>query len=538
MIPHTLIEQPMGMYAVQNAATMFVFSPRQQHVQAPRPLLYNIPQNFIDRASDRLAKTATGNPQQALSTLADAPDVPLLVTPSMTPNIIDLRSFSDHYTFALIVDDVAPLGPLGVRTAAPTTKPRLIYYGYFIGEPFNPVFHSSHITINPQAQLVITHRTQIHTAHSYMPTGVHTKIAVRGDENLVQPSTLDVLSGGGLHLMKPDLLHKNMAFDPSSGMGISALGVMTGLGGLHREVPLATTLEAPREHMRHLLTAVGASYATMMAQAHSSRYVAPEVEGLREDCLESLVQQSLEGFNPFQSTPWGTGDILTMEVLEKRYPGGALEVKPFILPRTTLYCPTDQTSVGPQNAMASLLTTAVPGMLADKGLAYIDFRYDSYSGERTINDVTSLVPMPQEELAARLEGFWHELMSGLFQVIKMGPGDFNLLASFSVGGVNRVILNLYAMDHRMTDPFEVPSMLGAATGLLGAAEVAQHNAQELHHLIDNLTGGAALSPPADHYAMQVQSGYDGVRHQPPVAAAPAPAPAPFPTITPATKNWV
>jgi hypothetical protein len=155
-----------------------------------------------------------------------------------------------------------------------------------------------------------------------------------------------------------------------------------------------------------------------------------------------------------------------------------------------------------RNVMTSVLSSSLPPLLAEFGLADVSFRYNSWVKSDSldtlvgVNDkglfqlfnISSLYQITQD----RLNNSWNLLQKYLrntvFPIILANAGEFDLMVHCSIAGTSLINLNLKD-ELPESGLVETNNLLGGLNSpLIGAQSVAQTNACELANVVRQIAG--------------------------------------------------
>ena len=458
------------------SAVLWIFSPRFLSPQAKRPLIYNFNQSFVNAADTAVSYASQHDPLK-LKSLISTPECLTSMYASATPEyMIDMRQLSSSWTFMLVTtNDKAGPGGSSLRTMSDN---QILYYGYFVDEPINPLQHMGRLTYNPNAMIMITHKTIINKNTIYGGYE-RTKLHTMADVDIIHPHVMGPLTSQGVSLLRPEDLYQAT----TDGSDMIVMHPETSL--LERQedpVGITSQLSVPRNNIEKILLSVTEARGTINADIAGG---GSNVLTLGRDSYRGLVEQNLQD-NSRLSVDVGLpiNRVITLSVLISRYNPRIESIKLDYNPR---YTPADQTTTSPRNAFSSMLTSIMPAIMSEFLLIDFGFHYNSHTGELKLYDtVAPVCPMSQDALRFQINGFITRLKTDVFPILKMGHGDFALNMQCSCGGMSYINLNFLA-DSMTKDVFDVPTILGGINSpLIGTSQAFSHNAKELGLLIGSL----------------------------------------------------
>ena len=472
------------------SAVLWIFTPRYISPQSKRPLTYNFNQQFVNAADEAVSRASQLDPMQLKLFVSRPQYLSSMYAASVPAYTVDMRQLSASWTFMLVAnnDKTGPTGSLNSMS-----DNQILYYGHFIGEPINPLQHMGRQTFDPNAQMIVTHKTIINkqavVGGSYERTLHHTMT----DVDIIHPAIMGPLTSTGLSLIRPEDLYPATTDGPDMiVMGRPETSLIERQG---EPIGITSRLSVPRHNIETVLQSVAEARGAITSDKASG---GSNVISLGRDSFRSLVEMNLQD-NTRLSMEIGmpTNVLITLSSVIARYNPRIESVR---LDRDPRYIPADQTVVHPRNAFSSMLTTIVPAIMAEFLLIDFGFYYNSHTEELKLFDSCYPVcPMSQESIKFQIVGFIHRLKSDVFPILK-SRGDFILNMQCSCGGISQVNLNFLDDSIITKDIFDVPTILGGLnSSLLGDNTTFDWNAKELGQLIGNLVDTDSDGPPLSHY---------------------------------------
>lgn len=509
-INNTELPAGFGLYLPQQGGTilqqqvkaaMWIFTPRNMTAQAVRPLAYQFDDQFINQTAHAMMKADKTKDSTDLNRLLNSPLMAETVRPEYDRfNYVALDKFSDRYTFVMAISNAGNLrSNLLISTNAPGSISRTLYYGYFLGEPYNTVFHGSDPTFNFMAPMIITHKTVINQATSYLPSGSQTQYNTVVDASIVTPQELALITDPTrpAHMQTPNVLYDTMDATSARHNG----GVMWDTIGSETEVvnqagqqAIAGALNVPVRHMNRIIKSVAAVNAGISADSKLGPLSGGGGTGFFADEVTHRMSEQLRAISGIsQYTELQENQLYTLGDIDRMYNPEVVIIQQ---PQHTLHGAQDQSIISVANQYNSLLTMVVPMILGAAGLSHLMFSYDSYGDgfepKFTSWAVGSAVPMTEQEKLDRVAAVMHELKNGVFaQMLKRD--HFTLHMNADTATMTQVTLNFACDNHKVVEPFEVPSVMGGLlTPLVADADVFARNGHELHNLVNILTGAGGV----------------------------------------------
>jgi len=484
----------------QPTAMLWIFSPRFYSHQAKRPLMYSFNNQFVDIAEEAVAQRTTGQHTAKLDALVRNPHVMSALQPSYMPDhFIDTSLLSNNWTFMLITtNDKTNFSGITHQMA----DNQHLYYGYFVGEPVNPLNHFGQVTPNPNAQLIITHKTLLNKTGSFGGYGQHPRLDMTADLDILYPRLVAPISrspdmtGALTSLMRPEELYANVATGPGGEVTIMYDANMQ-LHHMEEPAQINAALSIPRYNIRKILDSVAdAQQSLSNASFENSNQAA-----IHRDSYDALLAQNLMDGGRLLDQGHPVRAVLFLGALLERYRPKVEVIKQDHMPH---YDPIDQMTGSHRNVFASMLAMIIPSMMVEVMLADITFTYDSHAGgdPRLVDGaiLAGLTEFHPQELRARTLAFLTRLRLEIFPILVLNHGDFALTMHCTCGGVTSINLNFYSDSIASREIFEVPTILGGFnTPMVGTANAFDQNARELSALINGLSDTDRDTPNLSHY---------------------------------------
>jgi hypothetical protein len=472
----------------QISGVLYIFAPRTINDQWRRPLAYQFDKTFLDGAVDTLFHRET---KSALTSFLNNPIHSTCILPGpKNPEFVNLSRLSGNYTFCMCIDnDNVPISPLGIRS--PLSQNRTIYTGFFLEEPVNSVIHGAHQTINPNAHLIITHKTLINKQtiqDNYGYSSVRTKTVADGD--LLNPRLMSQLSNDAESvLMRPSDL---MDYTENVGGGsyVTTIGDTLALKQVQEPITLQSEYVIPQENAKRILSTVHNAFEKAKLNQYGGR-MHPD-PSLTDDVMMSSIYQDLQSTSPLSRIGLKENDVVTIDFLVKRY---GIQIPNVIQAENGRYAVANQSKINAENVLSAYLMNTVPAYLVEFKLSNVGFIYNSFDDKFNIPDedtVGTLVPMALEEMRGCVFAFINALKTRVFPVIKAAHGsEFDLIGYFSCGNTSHCTLNFLDNSILNRDTYEVPTLMGGFnTPLVGSMSLARDNSIQLNTLINAMTDTA------------------------------------------------
>lgn len=459
------------------SAVLHLFSPRLFSDQGKRPIAYQFNAHFTDQAIDAVYHRATTNSGSRIDTLVANPNfMGAMIPQAMPDHLIRMEQLSFFWTFMLIINnDKMGLGGL-VRSVADNMQ---LVYGYFLEEPINPVHHLGHLTINPNAQMIITHKTMVNRHSSVGAYGTHQRLDTMYDIDVVPTQPLAALANMPLAAMRPEDLYNKISLGGGGEFTImhdesQLMHVM------NQPLEMYSKLAVPKQNIKKILDAS----ADALASINASVFEGSALQSLQADAYDDLIRQNLSDGARGIETGLSVHRLYTLGTIMEKYNP---KINPVNLPYHQPYDIQNQAEGSAKNVFASMLATVLPAMMADFVLARICFRYNSHANALEIQGVDPITAMSEEELRKRVNAFIFRMQSELFPIMVQAHGDFDLQINCDCCNVTHINLNFLSDSFKSPEIFEVPTLLGGFNNpLIGSANIIQHNTTELGSFLNTV----------------------------------------------------
>lgn len=505
-----------GLMQTKERAIIFVFEPFQNSIGdvAHRSNQYSFDENFLNTMQQVTEETrrGTATESQIIGDLNTKINLSDNMLPAYRPTWnIRTSALSMNWRFILMLTQNGgemALGNTLVNTGGGTSA-RRIYTGFFTDEPFNPLtFREHHRTLNPNAQLVITHKTVIGTATAYTQHGPRTDLASWGSEDIVQPQILKDLIGGGMagrnhiNLLTPESCLTNTQADEDGG------AIITPGASNILEDRVATVIPDALDHTHRNVSHVIGGIVKYQDQMNARQNISGSQnidyfedaflnDGVHRNAFARHLSMRRTSKNNIydldENRPISIGEIDQMV-------NGRLEVMSYGIRRPDYYETADQYETSMTNQYSHLIATVTVAIMNAASVNAMAFEYEimhapvtplekfiPYSAETAFNADTNMTLMKQKAVEV-------ELRNTIFRTIYDSKGSFHVAVNANATGITSVSLSLIDQGIRCHAPFELPSMFGGIISpLLGDTEASTHNSEQIEGLFKIATG--ANQPP-------------------------------------------
>ena len=478
----------------QPRATLILVSKRQIPNMFRRPHQYRFDGEFRKDLDESIHRAMT-RPFNNLDTfMLGSAAARAAVMPSATAEEMDLRPLSDQWTFILIVDLDAGHDPLGRPSPIPS---RIFYSGWVMDEPVTNA-NLGGVVLNESAVLSTTHYTRLTLQQTLGYRGTYNQVQTCADFDYVNPGVVqgNQMDGSQLFDIRPGTIANGITFDPmdSSTVSIgSAAAPLTGSNAPYGNNTLAipSEMNAPTYHLGRVVSGIVDGVKQDMYSRSNDLSIIGESpqESLINNIATMLRTENnvqIDGvFDP--GTPFTLGEVI-------RKFGNTLHVLTLDQPTQLQYEVGDAGAMSRRNVFSSIISTSLPNMLAEFGIADVAFRYNSAAREpgteallnaasgggvfQLLNLGMLYTATPQDQTRA-WDLLTQRLRYTVFPIIKTNGGDFDLMVHCSLTGVS--LINLQLLD-MMQEPglIETNNLLGGLNSpLIGTYANYQNNAQQL-----------------------------------------------------------
>lgn len=481
--------------AGNTSAILILFSPRIIPDQTRRSYTYKFGEGFKSSLFDRIDAGLKGVPQNNIgSFMLDCPDARGAILPEARGQNINLKTFSNYWTFVLIVDNDTPLGGKNFPTVMPS---RTLYTGWCTGEPVTKKNFSSGHVLNEGCVLAVTHQTVLNMKQTFGYTGGYQGVDVMGDYDFAAGTVLQNMqnSSEAVYDLNPGTVVQSVI--PSQDMDGLIQVTSQAVAAKPKSLVIPTELNDPAQHLSHLVsqavqtakvTANGFGYnGTPDFDIFSGGDTIMSTFGSLLGCATPSLISSLHPDQPF-----------TIGEVVQKYPDLQFQVS--YIPAESQYDITSSAGVSARNVYTTILYSALPGILVQYGLSEIAFRYNSYTREAgglgsigdergmfQLQNIASLYVCNQNELYAKWDSLQTYLKMTLFPIIKDTVGDFDLMVHCAVGGVSLINLNLFNFTAEQGF-IETNNLLGGLnTSTVGEQGELTNNATQLYSMMSDLS---------------------------------------------------
>lgn len=487
----------------QGKATLFLFTPRNRPDQWRRPYLYQFGGEMKMAVDETINRALRGTANGMTTMMLNQPIARSAILPNAQGQLVTVSNLNDYWTFILIIDNDNGVNPLGMATSTPT---RMLYSGWIMGEPVT----KRNMTVdswahNPSAQLITTHHTTLCVHECIGPTQTYSQINTTGDFDYYDGNMMQQLTPTQeqLYDLQPSKIANNICDVEPNMFTVAPAPIKSN----RTTTEISTDINRPTHHLQKVIGGLIDS-VKLSDQANQMGSVDALSGG---DVMMRSFELTLGG---------GTSNVVlnglrpnqpfSMQDLDDRY-GTSLMVQVCETPKDATYELSDGQRPSARNVFTSVISSSLPSMLAQYGLADCAFRYNSAmrpnelfpdpnkQGVMEVYNFSSLYGATDQALRLAWENFERELRMCLFPIIRSNAGEFDLTAWCSIAGCSLVNLNLLDDMTVESGMQENSNLLGGMnTPFLGINGEFQRNAGELYHLtqdVANINVNTALNQP-------------------------------------------
>lgn len=498
------------------AAILYVFNPYEGQFQdvGLRPFNYRFDTNFlsdIQEISDN-AKRAIGSASALIGGLEAKSNLSDYIVPTPGANLAFRASqLSHHHRFILVLTDTG--GGLQMPNTAFSTgnnKLRRIYSGYFMDEPFGRMGLGGNYNLNPNAVMVITHKTVVGMTTDSSQWGSFSRLTTHSSDEIFNRQATQSLTsvnvggaGNEVHLMTPDSCLNEIDMTEEGGT-IVVPGQNSAVHKWKGSNLVSSILEQPEQNVSHVVKGLikyqddQTNRNTMLGRRGMASFDDVYVdEGHHRMMMASHLKLPRSGYN--SKFDLDVDSVISPVDIDNMV-NHQLQIVPFDLKRPMYYETLDQFEASVLNQYSFLIASVVCPIISSVGLNDLEFVFEvaNMNGRIepnwTIHGATPNYPVGEEELRKMVRSAQVELESGIFRTIFDSKGDFGVAVKANSTGMTVVRLVLAGQGYNNTVDFEFPSCMGGLVSpLLGDAASRMQNSHEIESLFNIAAGKTAPS---------------------------------------------
>ena len=489
---------------------LYLFAPKDIANYGRRPLKYDFNESFRQQLNNRLDNVnSLGGWREEDAIMTNSLAASSAIMPTTQADLINLSGFSDYWTFLLIV--IKPTGNSVSPLVQSSNMSYELFSGYVLGEPVSYVISNiGQECTNPDAVLVTTHYTNF----NYKPGGLVTPVTdrdivgaevanqIQADGKDVTSLRIDKLAGG---IRPTDYYSDQMSTSPSPLRNADS-----------DTEEIAVKYNCPTSHMSTLVDGLARSVGMAGAVMGDCDMGSPNFNytaNVSGEYINNLAHnlgaetQPLYYFANAANTNIRPEVSFTLGQLEQEYP--YMDCRPInYTNRMIEYEQADPMGPNRTNMMSSMISTCMPALLASNGFCFIQMSYDSSEpsnmpgicGCCNVSNAATLYPCSDEAYKFAVINLIRTLERDLFSIIINNCGHFqvNISSSISYG---ETLVNLVLHDSKseqQSGMFSVNSTLsGLCSPVIGDANVATNNQQQLLNVLRDCCASAMAAPSAD-----------------------------------------
>lgn len=513
-------------YAGQNAASvmdtssravLYIFRPHHGQFGdvGLRPFQYRFDENFLNEVAQVTDMSRQGRvPSSSLvSDMMSQTNFNEYMTASMTPTLVmNASKLSDRYRFILILSE-KPRDLISSFTAVSSgdngSQVRRIYTGFFEDEPFNPQTLSSHQrTLNPNAFMVITHKTIVGTATTHGAWGSRSSVNTQSSEEILNSDVANALIGHnhnsgshGVFLMTPaNCVNSIETSEEGYSMSVPGLSDIT---KDHGTQVVHDILEQPAQNVSQIIKGMirFQDEATARSRLSTHRAEAAFDDSFLDEGMGRMrLSRHMDLQRSHKSSPFDLEVDRRISPIDlNNLVSGDLDVIDFDLERPQYYETADQMEQSVTHQYSSLISSVIAPVLNSAGINALQFEFQiaRMRGE-VVHDfrVHSAEPVwtvPNPDLLQMVKAVETELKYGIFMTIFQTMGDFHVAVSANTTGMTVVRLSLVGQGYRNSVDFEIPTCLGGLVSpLIGDLGSNTHNSEMVEQLYGIATGVGSI----------------------------------------------
>jgi hypothetical protein len=524
-----------------NKVILFFITPKALPPEARRPQQYSFGDDFYNQLSFH-ASEMSFNPDQIKNHLQNEVfrGSINLVNPSQEAIPLKTDALSNYWTFIMIIDQIGTSSGLGSAIPSPT---RTIYTGFCIGEPVNYATRHLHtkMPMNPECRLEVTNYMTIVNLQKMSQYGGYTnQVGTRQSVDLINPMSMQMISPpeSRFNLDPENALACVNYYANGTGQNatfsieeaaLSTPGVDN--TSVENKTMMPQIIRSNRHHGALLASEV--IDASSAKQFNDNRFdtnsavLASDIDNANEQFMTSLSNRTalIKGMT---RNGIDVGKAISLNELVAKYTDGAIERIVVEVNRTSPWETINQLPNSLTNIWNNIISTTLPVLANENQISGISFAYDSYADNGTRFDkgqfhhshVEFHTVFSPEEQRQRVKSIERDLKQCLFNPIVEQAGEFRVLIHYTSVGECTIHLEIYDLGSQNPTGFsEYCSKLGGLSSpLIGTAEQAQHNSQELSSLIlrmgDNFSNTPRIITSPSQMAYPPPEGYTAVDNTP------------------------
>lgn len=462
---------------------LFLFQPKYIPNFARRPLQYRFGDKFIGDLMNAAVDSSLGVKRPDASFMREYSSASAAVLPRTNADEVDLREFSQSWTFVLIIDAKQMESCFNTRSSIAS---RLIYTGWVMDEAASHS-HSGGVVVNPRAVLNITGFVKLaQNGNCFGPSGAISSVSVNDNRLLADPTLLQRTEqdGQALYNLSPhNLANAVQSFDGNSNgyintsslLHITPLAAANGAGEL--SMPISASLGNPFYHISHLVSGLsGAVASERLSKTTDYAYDFNQIDS------GNILHSASHAWRDPAVIAFDSPDPCkahTIGELDYKYP--YMDVQVIWQPHDPTYALSDSMAPTRRNVFTSVVASSLPYLMNELGIIEVSFRYDSHNSDSLLASTDdpgvwylTNIALSYTSDIDETNTAWMKLLDrmrwSIFRILKDNAGEFSLTVQCSPLG--SILVDLRFLDEQSGDTGFVE--VNGALGGINAVTVGNH----------------------------------------------------------------
>lgn len=481
----------------KSVARLYVIAPRHVVNTYKRPHTYNLDHNFISQTAERIYHTIHGNGSGDVyreSYMNGIRSADTAVIPSNRGYQIDNTKFQYDWTWILQLDNVALDNNNNNIYTGPKLRNRRIYCGYFADEPV--VQNMGRMVENNNAVMQTLHSTAFNVTNTATGTGMTQKMVMKHDLDYLPAATCMMMNNNLTEMLRPQDLAESTV--PTTSGEVFASNHNSLELNTNKIIPINTALNSPKQHLHDLVQSAMRGVEDGTVNNSTSSILAPTTNGMGSGMfsggigtIQANIHNNLKSAVAIDGIGIDGTMTYTLGTIRAMFPN--MEVIVSESPMGSTSDLANQSSITRANSGSDIVSTSVPVLATNCGLAEIAFKYASYVPNNQFNigavgnqdsimfdNYASWSEEPSNVSKLRLQSFVSHFREQLVPVLYALGGDFQLMCSYTSSGLCDTLL-IYMDDPNGTAGiYQSPLFLGGLnTPLVGSNGDKIRNGEQL-----------------------------------------------------------
>ena len=472
--------------ASNSRALLYLMTKKFTPNQTRRALTYNFGGEFRKDLQENLSKAPNAGYNNLNAMMLDSTNAKSAILPAAIGEPVNLSPFNDFWTFILVIDNDTGTSPFGTISPIPT---RMLYSGWVADEPVTKQNLSQGYVENPNAVLSTTHHTTLTVQQTLSPMGGASHIETTGDYDYI-PTVIQQLqmNQSPLYSLKPsDVTNGITVGDSAHNYSVSPVPV----AAAHKSIEVPTELNAPAFHLQRMVSGMADTVKHLANPTESDIFAGEDV------AISTMATMLADGRNSILND-LNPNEPITIGQLRAKY-GNNLEIVVCNQPFDPQYDLVGNEVPNRRNVLTAVVSSSLPPLLAQFGLAEIAFRYNSFhrpagglgstNGDRGVFqllNISGLFTTSQDQLNLAWDQLCRYMKMTLFPIILTNGGHFDLTCHCSLGGAS--LINLQLLDEIIDQGLiETSNLLGGLnTPLVGNQNAVTNNAGQMYNAVQDM----------------------------------------------------